>query len=280
MLPRPWRRRRAPGAAAHALADRVESIVTRPCLSMRSGLTLSTPSTCSSASAMGEWGAGRPHQARPVAGAHARGARARRRAAAARPAPPAPLRVRQPLERRVVVRLGRLAPPGARPDRGASLAGLLSLCCGASLSSRPASACCMHQAARGAAPSAQAGCTPAVRSSWGSRRPRGARGPQGEPGSVPGTTERKRTAYADIAPVQARAALPPPCRCASAPPVACPMSCVAACVFLQANVRTVVSDKRSRPASPEMGASVGKTFTTARPVCAHACAADPDCLTG
>ena len=25
---------------------------------------------------------------------------------------------------------------------------------------------------------------------------------QGEPGSVPGTTERKRTAYADIAPVQ------------------------------------------------------------------------------
>ncbi len=128
MLPRPWRRRRAPGAAAHALADRVESIVTRPCLSMRSGLTLSTPSTCSSASAMGEWGAGRPHQARPVAGAHARGARARRRAAAARPAPPAPLRVRQPLERRVVVRLGRLAPPGARPDRRAAWPGSGNIC--------------------------------------------------------------------------------------------------------------------------------------------------------
>lgn len=29
-----------------------------------------------------------------------------------------------------------------------------------------------------------------------------ASGAQGEPGSVPGTTERKRTAYADIAPVQ------------------------------------------------------------------------------
>jgi hypothetical protein len=254
-------------------------------------------------------GAGRRRQAGPVAGAHARGARARQRAAAARPAPPAPLRVRQPLERCVVVRLGRLAPPGAQPDRArASLVGFQHpiLCCAAphtpagGATRRPPTRtpgatrraaqvvvqacrvskpyCVGPPSAAGHPPAARArqrACWP-PRSSWSHASHAvqlGISEPQGRARAAGRARQRARDDRAQAHRVRRHRAR------AGARGAAAALCRVQACACSRRRL-SGMSSVTATPRSGLHGYLSDMALSAAPPVCSHACAADPNCLAG